>query len=145
MNRGCWTLGRKKTFTPKCVKRRAGGKVVLHDGPPYANGNLHIGHAVNKIWKDIVVRSKTLAGYDAPYLPGWDCHGLPIEHQVEKSGGSRADPIAFRRCCRAFAEEQINNQRKDFIRMGLWASGKNPTKPWTTKPKPALFEPWENL
>ena len=103
-------------------------KFVLHDGPPYANGNLHIGHAVNKILKDIVVRSKTLAGYDAPYLPGWDCHGLPIEHQVEKSGGSRADPIAFRRCCRAFAEEQINNQRKDFIRMGVMGEWEKPYK-----------------
>ena len=103
------------------VRARAAGrpKFVLHDGPPYANGDLHIGHAVNKILKDIVVRSKTLDGNDAPYLPGWDCHGLPIEHQVEKAGGDRAAPDAFRRRCRAFAETQIERQKKDFIRMGV--------------------------
>ncbi len=94
-------------------------KFVLHDGPPYANGDLHIGHAVNKILKDIIVRAKTLAGFDAPYLPGWDCHGLPIEHQVEKQGGDRGDADAFRRRCRAFAETQITLQKKGFIRMGV--------------------------
>ena len=103
-------------------------KFVLHDGPPYANGDLHIGHAVNKTLKDIIVRSKTLAGYDAPYIPGWDCHGLPIEHQVEKSGGDRTNPTAFRRQCRAYAETQIANQKKGFIRMGVWGDWQNPYK-----------------
>lgn len=109
-------------------------RFVLHDGPPYANGALHIGHAVNKILKDIVVRSKTLAGFDAPYLPGWDCHGLPIEHQVEKSKrASRKDPDAFRRQCRIFAEEQIQMQREGFMRMGVMGEWDNPYK--TMNPK----------
>ena len=94
-------------------------KFVLHDGPPYANGDIHIGHAVNKILKDIVVKSKTLAGFDAPYVPGWDCHGLPIEHQVEKAHGKNIAPAEFRRLCREFAGEQIERQRKDFIRLGV--------------------------
>ncbi len=101
---------------------------VLHDGPPYANGDLHIGHAVNKILKDIVVRSKTLAGFDAPYLPGWDCHGLPIEHQVEKAGGDRKNADAFRRQCRAFAESQIRLQREGFMRMGVTGEWDAPYK-----------------
>ena len=112
------------------VREAAGGRprFVLHDGPPYANGGLHIGHAVNKILKDIIVRSKTLAGFDAPYLPGWDCHGLPIEHQVEKSGGDRKDPDAFRKKCRAFAETQIELQREGFVRMGVMGEWDNPYK-----------------
>ncbi|MBE8158154.1 MAG: class I tRNA ligase family protein, partial [Betaproteobacteria bacterium] len=108
-------------------------KFVLHDGPPYANGDLHIGHAVNKVLKDIIVRSKTLAGCDAPYLPGWDCHGLPIEHQVEKMGGDRSEPDSFRRRCRAFAETQIERQKKDFIRMGVMGEWDAPYK--TMDPK----------
>ena len=101
---------------------------VLHDGPPYANGDLHIGHAINKILKDMIVRAKTLSGYNAPYLPGWDCHGLPIEHQVEKKGGDRRVPDAFRRQCRAFAESQINRQKKDFVRMGIMGEWETPYK-----------------
>ena len=108
-------------------------KFVLHDGPPYANGDLHIGHAVNKVLKDIIVRSKTLAGCDAPYLPGWDCHGLPIEHQVEKRGGDRSAPDSFRRRCRDFAETQIERQKKDFIRMGVAGEWNAPYK--TMNPK----------
>lgn len=99
-------------------------KFVLHDGPPYANGDIHIGHAVNKILKDVVVKSKTLAGYDAPYVPGWDCHGLPIEHQVEKQHGKNIPPNEFRKLCREFAAQQIERQRRDFIRLGVlgdWA------------------------
>ena len=100
---------------------------ILHDGPPYANGAIHIGHAVNKILKDIIVKSRSLDGYDAPYVPGWDCHGLPIEHAVEKTRGREAkqlDARAFRQACREFALEQIEVQRKDFIRLGVmgdWA------------------------
>lgn len=99
---------------------------TLHDGPPYANGDLHMGHAVNKILKDMVVRNKTLAGFHAPYLPGWDCHGLPIEHQVEKAGGDRSDASAFRRRCRDFANSQIDLQRQGFIRMGVMGEWHNP-------------------
>ncbi len=104
-------------------------KWVLHDGPPYANGALHIGHAVNKILKDVIVKSKTMAGYDSPYVPGWDCHGLPIEHEVEKKIGReiyRTDPSAFRKACRKFATEQIDIQRNGFIRMGVIGDWFNP-------------------
>lgn len=94
-------------------------KFILHDGPPYANGDIHIGHALNKVLKDLVVRSKTILGCDAPYIPGWDCHGLPIEHQIEKSGIGRDDPAKFRSACRAFAGKQIANQRRDFERLGV--------------------------
>ena len=94
-------------------------RFVLHDGPPYANGDIHLGHALNKILKDIVVRSKTLAGFDAPYVPGWDCHGLPIEHQIEKLHGKRIPSDKVRELCRAFANEQVERQKKDFIRLGV--------------------------
>ena len=88
----------------KCKGR---AKFVLHDGPPYANGDIHLGHAVNKILKDVVVKSKTMAGFDAPYVPGWDCHGLPIEHQIEKKHGRNLEPNKQRALCRAYAGEQI--------------------------------------
>jgi len=97
-------------------------RFVLHDGPPYANGAIHIGHAVNKILKDIVVKSRSLDGFDAPYIPGWDCHGLPIELQVEKKHGrpgQKLDARAFRAACRAYAQEQIELQRTDFERLGI--------------------------
>jgi isoleucyl-tRNA synthetase len=97
-------------------------RFVLHDGPPYANGAIHIGHAVNKILKDIVVKSRTLDGFDSPYIPGWDCHGLPIELQVEKEHGRpghKLDRQAFRAACRAFALKQIDLQRLDFRRLGV--------------------------
>ncbi|HEX2237888.1 MAG TPA: isoleucine--tRNA ligase [Gammaproteobacteria bacterium] len=97
-------------------------KFILHDGPPYANGEIHIGHAVNKILKDIIVKSKTLSGLDAPYVPGWDCHGLPIELQVEKKTGKAIGEIeakAFRAACRKFAAAQVDGQRRDFIRLGV--------------------------
>ncbi len=95
-------------------------RFVLHDGPPYANGAIHIGHAVNKVLKDLVVRSKTILGFDAPYIPGWDCHGLPIEREIEKQGGGHADANEFRRACRAFAAEQIDIQRASFERLGVF-------------------------
>ncbi|MGH8704390.1 MAG: isoleucine--tRNA ligase [Burkholderiales bacterium] len=94
-------------------------RFVLHDGPPYANGDIHIGTAVNKILKDFVVKSKTLAGYDAPYVPGWDCHGMPIEVQIEKTHGKNLTAEETQRLCRAFAEEQIERQKKDFQRLGV--------------------------
>ena len=97
-------------------------RFVLHDGPPYANGAIHIGHCVNKILKDIVVKSRSLDGFDSPYIPGWDCHGLPIELQVEKKHGRpgrKLDAQAFRAACRAYAQEQIDLQRSDFKRLGI--------------------------
>ncbi len=102
---------------------------ILHDGPPYANGDIHIGHAVNKILKDIIVKSKTLSGFDAPYVPGWDCHGLPIEHNVEKKIGKAGDKVdvkTFRQKCREYAAGQLEGQRKDFIRLGVLGDWENP-------------------
>lgn len=101
-------------------------KFILHDGPPYANGDIHIGHAVNKVLKDIIVKSKTLSGFDAPYVPGWDCHGLPIELQVEKKHGKDMQPARFRELCREYAAEQIEKQKKDFIRLGVLGDWDNP-------------------
>jgi isoleucyl-tRNA synthetase len=95
---------------------------TLHDGPPYANGAIHLGHAINKVLKDIVVKSRTLDGFDAPYVPAWDCHGLPIEHQIEKTRGKeikKLEPAAFRQACREYAAEQIEGQRADFKRLGV--------------------------
>ena len=103
-------------------------KFVLHDGPPYANGDIHMGHAVNKILKDIVVKSKTLAGFDAPYTPGWDCHGLPIEHQIEKKHGRNLDRNEARALCREYAAEQIERQKADFERLGILGDWKRPYK-----------------
>jgi isoleucyl-tRNA synthetase len=102
---------------------------ILHDGPPYANGNTHIGHAVNKTLKDIVVKAKLLSGFDAPYVPGWDCHGLPIELNVEKKYGKAGDkltPKAFREACRAYAYEQVEIQREEFKRLGIVGDWGNP-------------------
>ncbi|HUQ29579.1 MAG TPA: isoleucine--tRNA ligase [Usitatibacter sp.] len=103
-------------------------KYVLHDGPPYANGDIHIGHAVNKILKDMVVKSKTMAGFDAPYTPGWDCHGLPIEHVIEKKHGRNLDPNQQRALCRAYAAEQIERQKLDFQRLGVIGDWDHPYK-----------------
>jgi len=101
-------------------------KYVLHDGPPYANGDIHMGHAVNKVLKDLVVKSKTMAGFDSPYTPGWDCHGLPIEHQIEKKYGRDLEPNKARALCRAYAAEQIERQMKDFQRLGVIADWEHP-------------------
>lgn len=106
--------------------RKGRPKFILHDGPPYANGDIHIGHAVNKILKDIIVKSKTLAGFDAPYVPGWDCHGLPIEHQIEKKHGKHLPADKVRELCRAFAKEQVERQKADFIRLGVLGDWDNP-------------------
>src|SRR6186713_1055978 len=100
------------------VASRGRPRFVLHDGPPYANGDIHIGHAVNKILKDTIVKSRTLAGFDAPYVPGWDCHGLPIEHNVEKKLGKAGDKVdvkTFRQKCREYAAKQVEGQKADFI------------------------------
>ncbi|MGL5486013.1 MAG: isoleucine--tRNA ligase [Shewanella sp.] len=102
---------------------------ILHDGPPYANGSIHIGHSVNKILKDIIVKSKTMSGFDAPYVPGWDCHGLPIELKVEQKVGKPGQKISaaeFREECRKYAAEQVDGQREDFIRLGVLGDWQNP-------------------
>lgn len=111
-------------------KERAGKKrFILHDGPPYANGHLHCGHALNKILKDIIVKSKSFSGYDAPFVPGWDCHGLPIELNVEKKVGKAGVKISakeFRAQCRAYAASQIDIQRDEFLRLGVFGDWYNP-------------------
>lgn len=104
---------------------------ILHDGPPYANGDIHIGHAVNKILKDVIVKAKTLSDFDSPYVPGWDCHGLPIELQVEKKVGKPGKKVTaaeFRQKCRDYAERQIAGQKKDFIRLGVLGEWDKPYK-----------------
>jgi isoleucyl-tRNA synthetase len=104
-------------------------KFILHDGPPYANGDIHIGHAVNKIIKDMIVKSKTMSGFDSPYIPGWDCHGLPIELNVEKKigkPGQKVDAATFREECRKYAYKQVNGQREDFKRLGVFGDWDNP-------------------
>jgi isoleucyl-tRNA synthetase len=106
------------------IRRRAAGrdKFILCDGPPYANGQIHLGHAVNKVLKDVIVKSRTLSGFDAPFVPGWDCHGLPIELHVEKKHGKvgeKLDAQGFRAACRAYALEQVDGQREDFKRLGV--------------------------
>ena len=104
---------------------------ILHDGPPYANGNIHIGHAVNKILKDIIVKSKNLSDFDSPYVPGWDCHGLPIELMVEKKVGKPGKKVTaaeFRQKCRDYAQKQIDGQMADFKRLGVFGEWNNPYK-----------------
>jgi isoleucyl-tRNA synthetase len=101
-------------------------RFVLHDGPPYANGDIHIGHAVNKILKDVIVKSKAMAGFDAPYVPGWDCHGMPIEVQIEKKHGKNLPAGETQRLCRAYATEQIEKQKRDFQRLGVLGDWDHP-------------------
>ena len=110
-------------------KRKGRPKFVLHDGPPYANGRIHIGQGLNKTLKDIVVKSRTMMGFDSPYVPGWDCHGLPIEHQVDKELGAKKKEMSaaeFRRACREFADKFVDVQKEDFKRLGVFGDWKNP-------------------
>ncbi len=113
----------EKQIYKQIREARAGApRFILHDGPPYANGHLHCGHALNKILKDIIIKSKSLSGYDAPFVPGWDCHGLPVELNVEKienKKGIKLNPSEFRRECRAYASSQIDIQRDEFKRLGV--------------------------
>ena len=104
-------------------------KFILHDGPPYANGDIHIGHVVNKVLKDMIVKSRQMAGFDSPYVPGWDCHGLPIENKVEGLIGKPGVKVSegeFRAKCREYAAEQINNQREEFKRLGIIGEWQSP-------------------
>jgi len=111
--------------------RKGAPKYLLHDGPPYANGEIHMGHALNKILKDLVVKSHNMLGFDAPYIPGWDCHGLPIELKVDRELGSKKKEMStadFRRACRAYAEKYVDIQRKDFKRLGILGTWDEPYK-----------------
>ncbi|MGL4767227.1 MAG: isoleucine--tRNA ligase [Formosimonas sp.] len=103
-------------------------KFILHDGPPYANGDIHIGHAVNKILKDIIIKSRTMAGFDAPYVPGWDCHGMPIENKIESIHGKGLPTQEVQQKSRAYATEQIEKQKTDFLRLGILGDFDNPYK-----------------
>ena len=120
----------KNGLYQKIREARAGrDKFILHDGPPYANGNIHIGHAVNKILKDVIVKSQTMSGKDAPYIPGWDCHGLPIELKVEAEVGKVGEKVTaseFRTHCREYAARQVDGQRKDFKRLMVLGDWDNP-------------------
>src|SRR2546423_1673753 len=111
------------------ARRAAAPKFVLHDGPPYANGRIHMGTAMNKILKDLVVKSRSMAGFDAPYVPGYDCHGLPIELQVNRELGSKKREMSladFRRACRAYAERFIGTMTEQFQRLGIFGDWSHP-------------------
>jgi isoleucyl-tRNA synthetase len=127
---GAWAKGWNDSgLYQKLRTARAGAPLfVLHDGPPYANGKLHIGHALNKVLKDMIVKSKQLAGFDAQYIPGWDCHGLPIENAIEKLHGRNLHRDDMQAKSRAFATEQINQQREDFKRLGVLGDWDRPYK-----------------
>ncbi|QCI23704.1 isoleucine--tRNA ligase [Buchnera aphidicola (Macrosiphoniella sanborni)] len=114
----------------KLIRKKKERKKIffLHDGPPYANGNIHIGHAINKILKDIIIKSKNMSGFDAPYIPSWDCHGLPIEQKVENKNDihlKKISTLTFQKKCREYAQKQVNKQKKDFIRLGVIGDWEN--------------------
>ncbi|GAB4542330.1 MAG: isoleucine--tRNA ligase [Thermodesulfovibrionia bacterium] len=119
----------EKRIYEKTQQRDRTRRFILHDGPPYANGHIHIGHALNKVLKDIIVKYKTMNGYYSPFVPGWDCHGLPIEHQVDKNLGSRKASTSIlekRRLCREYAERYLNIQREEFKRLGVFGDWEHP-------------------
>ena len=119
----------EKLYKKLAEKGKGKPKFILHDGPPYANGNIHIGHALNKILKDIIIKYHTMQGFYSPYVPGWDCHGLPIEHQVDKNLGPKKkelSKIEIRKLCREYAEKYINIQRDEFKRLGVFGDWGNP-------------------
>jgi len=123
-----WVKQWQEKGTYRRLRQVAKGRprFVLHDGPPYASGDIHIGTALNKILKDLVVKSKTMAGFDAPYVPGWDCHGMPIEVQIEKKYGKNLPAAETQRLCRAFAAGQIESQKEGFRRLGVLGDWENP-------------------
>ncbi len=122
----------KDKLYDKIMKEREGlPSFILHDGPPYANGNIHLGHALNKILKDFIIKSKSMQGYKAPYVPGWDCHGLPIEINIDKKLGKKKQDTSiekFRELCLQYAENFVNIQKEEFKRLGIIADWKNPYK-----------------
>ncbi len=126
-----WTADWHKRDVYARIREASKGRPmwVLHDGPPYANGEIHMGHALNKILKDMIVKSRNMAGFDAPYVPGWDCHGMPIEIQIEKQYGRNLPPDEVQAKSRAYATEQIERQKRDFIRLGVLGDW---NRPYTT-------------
>ena len=109
--------------------RKGARTYILHDGPPYANGNIHLGHAFNKLLKDFIVKVKTMEGLDAPYVPGWDCHGLPIEIKIDEQLGAKKaglSPAQIRAACRKYAQKYVDLQRRDFIRLGVLGRWQEP-------------------
>lgn len=124
-----WAQGKLHEQMLAQARAKGAGRFTLHDGPPYANGSLHAGHFLNKILKDMVVKYQSLAGKQAAFVPGWDCHGLPIELQVDKQLGAKKrdlTPGQFRRACRKYAEEQVEVQRREFQRLGVLGHWDNP-------------------
>src|SRR5438067_11912244 len=118
-----------KVYEQLVAQNEGRERFILHDGPPYANGSLHLGHFLNKVLKDVVVKRAAMSGKLADFVPGWDCHGLPIELQVDKQLGSKKREMSasdFRRACRRFAEEQVEIQRREFQRLGVLARGDAP-------------------
>lgn len=137
----------KKLYERMLEKRKNSNSFILHDGPPYANGNIHMGHALNKILKDIIVKYKFLTGYFSPYVPGWDCHGLPIELKVEENLGKekKRDIVEFRRECRKYAEKYINVQREEFRRLGVFGDWQNPYLTMDYKYQSKIYEGFINI
>ncbi|SFS16428.1 Isoleucyl-tRNA synthetase [Granulicella pectinivorans] len=130
-------------YTQIRLARAGSPKYILHDGPPYANGAIHLGHALNKCIKDFVVKTKTMAGFDAPYVPGWDCHGLPIEIKVDEQLGRKKldmDPVAVRQACRAYADKYVDLQREQFKRLGVFGRWNNPYKTMSFPYEAAILE-----
>ncbi len=119
-------MARKDVYGKVRAARKGAKRFLLHDGPPYANGNIHVGHAVNKILKDIILKSRTLEGFDAPYVPGWDCHGMPIEIQIEKKYGKNLPKEEVMAKCRAYAKEQVKSQMAGFQRLGVLGDWNDP-------------------
>jgi isoleucyl-tRNA synthetase len=119
---------RKNVYAAIRTASKGRPKFILHDGPPYANGDIHIGHAINKILKDVIVKSKNMAGFDAPYVPGWDCHGMPIEREIEKQHGKNLPVEKTQSLARAYAALQIERQKADFMRLGVLGEWDNPYK-----------------
>jgi len=120
---------KNKIYSKLRQKYLGAKKYILHDGPPYANGHIHIGTSLNKILKDIVVKIKAMEGYDAVYVPGWDCHGLPIEHEVDKSLGKKKGTLSvveIRKMCQEYAMRFVNIQREEFKRLGILSDWDNP-------------------
>lgn len=123
------TWQQKELYQQIRAAKKGKKSFILHDGPPYANGNIHLGHSVNKILKDVIIKAKTLSDYNSPYVPGWDCHGLPIELMVEKKVGKPGQKVTaaeFRQKCRDYAAKQVDGQREDFKRLGVFGDWENP-------------------
>ncbi|MBP7734653.1 MAG: isoleucine--tRNA ligase [Spirochaetes bacterium] len=137
-------LWEKENIYARILESRKNDELyILHDGPPYANGHIHLGHALNKILKDIIVKHKTMMGYKSPYVPGWDCHGLPIEHSVMKDLGSKAETMPkekIRGLCRDFAEKFIKIQMEEFKRLGVFGDYENPYKTMTRDYEATIVE-----